>query len=184
MNTMFTGGRRKFRKYYTLTLVICGSMLLYMCATNDSSSLGKKGKTSPIEGTHLGLRIEFRTGSQVFQWGEPIELEVALCNRGEQAVSITPLLWPQDYFLRLSVKDSAGNVLRFIGPERRMKLPQETSLTPGDCLRELFDLNTLFQFPQAGEFTVEASYWDNLVEPNNSKIDLRSNRLTFKIEQN
>lgn len=165
MRLTCTGLPRRMDGPSRLVVVLAAIGMVVGCNSPASDA-----SESPERG--LSLRLAKRQSS-----GGVVCIEARLCNQGSQPIEIVPLLMPQDYFISFSVVDADGRDVRFVGPERRVVVPDKEPLGVGECFSSKFGLRSLFALPANGTLRVAARYWDNLIEPDKSTVVLASNVL-------
>jgi hypothetical protein len=180
MKKMFMGHDNRCLNLYLYPVAFCIVILISTVSSgNSEQSIAKSKKDNS-----LSLKINLTSNNNIFQSGDPIFLQVELCNNGNNSVEIIPVLMPQDYFLQLVIKKhSSGSNVKFVGPEMRIDLPLEMDLKPGGCIIEKFDLASLFQLNTNDIYTVTAMYWNDLIKPKESSIIINSAPVQFTINK-
>jgi hypothetical protein len=124
----------------------------------------------------LYLCIEFEKNNRFV-------IKVSLCNAGKVKIRMLKLMLLQAYFLEVSIHDSKGQEIKFIGADYSSEYPEEIILKQHCCLTKLIDLLPLFYFTEIGEYVIFAQYFSNIAGPNESDICIRSNSLKLHLDE-
>jgi len=108
----------------------------------------------------LGVRLEARSSVPVFDFAEPVEVELKLANIAGHAIKIPPLLRPEDGLVTIFVKRPDGTFIRFVPPMHcEQSFDRTTTLQPGASVYERVPLSVSAkgqQFTQPGEYSIKA----------------------------
>jgi len=105
-------------------------------------------------------------------------LQVSLCNFGKDSVEIFPWLFPQDYFLKLTIFDEQTVEQKFTGPEVQIYPRERTPLLPGFCFRNRYRFEDLFSL-KSKKYLVRAEFFDNLLASDKRNFKVFSNVIEF-----
>ncbi len=116
--------------------------------------------TPDIERQSAPLTLEARAWD-VFDFGQPVRVELKLKNVSDKKQKVNGLLQPEDGTVALYVTRPNREIVRYVPPVRRCEAPGEVELAPGESLYETALLSysakgALFQEP--GEYVVRAYY--------------------------
>jgi hypothetical protein len=107
----------------------------------------------------LGVRLEIRS-VPVFDFAEPVHIELKLKNIAGHEIHIPPYLRPEDGLVTLAVKGPDGSFFQYMPPMHCTRaLDATVSLKPGKSLYERVPLSVSARgqlFTQPGEYTVKA----------------------------
>jgi hypothetical protein len=109
--------------------------------------------------SELGVRLEVRS-VPVFDFAEPVEVELKLKNIASHAIDIPTLLRPEDGLVTIFVKRPDGIFFRFVAPMHcEQSFDQATTVQPGASLYERVPLSVGAKgqhFAQPGEYYIKA----------------------------
>jgi hypothetical protein len=106
------------------------------------------------------LSLEVRAWD-VFDFAQPVRVELRLKNISETTQKVSPFLAPEDGLVTLYIRRPNGDRVRYIPPVRRLRGPDEVKLAPGEALYESVLLSFGArgpQFREPGEYRVRAFY--------------------------
>lgn len=128
-----------------------------------------------IETRGAPLKLEVRAWD-VFDFGQPVRVELKLKNISESNQKLLLCLEPEDGLVTLYIRRPNGDVVRYIPPLYRFQAHNEVEVAPGESIYESALLSFGAkgpQFQEPGEYIIRAYY--NL--PNGGLIVSRSCRL-------
>jgi hypothetical protein len=106
-------------------------------------------------GGALGLSV---SSSEVFDFGVPVTLQLALTNSSSAPVSVVDQLQPEDGLTRVFIERPNGEIVEFVPPVLRHKAPPEPrQLAPGEAAFESILLSfgaKGHQFADPGEYLI------------------------------
>ena len=131
-----------------LTLLLCAAPAsgAQQCANHDAGKVLQVRMTLPVSRLQLGNTL-------------PVNLTVQ--NVGVKSVVLPKLMLPEDYWLRFEVRDVAGKLVPYSGPEYKAgpEAEQTVDLLPSYSYgRQVSDLAALYHVTKLGRYSVQAVY--------------------------
>jgi len=113
-----------------------------------------------MERQNATLSLEVRAWD-VFDFGQPVRVELKLKNISDKAQKVDARLQPEDSLVTLYITRPNREIVRYIAPVRRDTAPKEVELAAGESLYESVLLSYGAkgpQFREPGEYLVRAYY--------------------------
>jgi hypothetical protein len=113
-----------------------------------------------FESVNAPLALEVRA-NKVFEFGEPVQIELKLTSVSPVPQKVVPLLEPEDGLIGIYIRRPNGDHVLYVPPVRRLKDRATVELGPGESLYETVTLSYGAkgpQFSEPGEYRIRAFY--------------------------
>ncbi len=113
-----------------------------------------------IETTDNSLKLEVR-GSDIYDYAQPVQIELKLQNASTISQTVLSLLEPEDAWMTIYITRPDGQVIRYYPPMTRSKDPAMATLAPNEALYQSVMLSFSAKgavFEQPGEYKIRAYF--------------------------